>query len=314
MLAHYDPSKPTALHTDASRRKGLGYALLQKHSDKWRLIQCGSRFITDTESRYAVVELELLAVAWAMRKCRIQLLGLHHFKLVVDHKPLVTILDHHRLDDIDNTRLQRLKEKTSLFSFTTRWTKGKDHYIPDALSRAPVSDPSPDEQEAEEEVEHHVHAIVINSSRMAMDNDQDGDRDHLRDPILDRLQAIALSDENYKSLIDNVQNGFPAARDKADASVALYWNIRNELSVDDGIVLYGPRIVIPKSARREVLDRLHDSHQGIDRIKRRARQSVYWPGINNDISTTVASCNKCQERLPSLQREPLRSEPLPSSV
>ena len=172
-LAHYDPSKPTALHTDASRRKGLGYALLQKHSDKWRLIQCQSRFITDTESRYAMVELELLAVAWVMRKCRIQLLGLHHFELVVDHKPLVTILDHHRLVDIDNTRLQRLKEKTSLFSFTTRWTKGKDD-IPDALSRAPMSDPSPNDQEAEEEVEHHVHAIAINSYRMAMDNDQDG--------------------------------------------------------------------------------------------------------------------------------------------
>ena len=172
-LAHYDPSKPTALHTDASRRKGLGYALLQKYSAKWRLIQCQSRFITDTESRYAMVELELLAVAWVMRKCRIQLLGLHHFELVVDHKPLVTILDHHRLVDIDNTRLQRLKEKTSLFSFTTRWTKGKDD-IPDALSRAPMSDPSPNDQEAEEEVEHHVHAIAINSYRMAMDNDQDG--------------------------------------------------------------------------------------------------------------------------------------------
>ena len=56
-LAHYDPSKPTALHTDASRRKGLGYALLQKHADKWKLIQCGSRFLTETESRYAMVEL-----------------------------------------------------------------------------------------------------------------------------------------------------------------------------------------------------------------------------------------------------------------
>ena len=62
-LAHFDPSKPTALHTDASRRKGLGYALLQQHADKWRLIQCGSRFLTDTESRYAMVELELLAAS-----------------------------------------------------------------------------------------------------------------------------------------------------------------------------------------------------------------------------------------------------------
>ena len=84
--------------------------------------------------------------------------------------------------------------------------------------------------------------------------------------------------------------------------------------MDDGIVLYGPRIVVPKAARREVLARLHDSHQGVERTKRRARQSVYWPGINNDISTTVSSCDKCQELLPSQQREPLKSEPLPTRV
>ena len=60
-LAHFDPSKPTAVHTDASRRKGLGYARLQQYADKWRLIQCGLHFLTDTESRYAMVELELLA-------------------------------------------------------------------------------------------------------------------------------------------------------------------------------------------------------------------------------------------------------------
>ena len=308
-LAHFDPTKSTALHTDASRRKGLGYALLQKHDEKWRLVQCGSRFLTDTESRYAMVELELLAATWAMKKCRIQLLGMEHFELVVDHKPLVTILDRHRLDDVDNVRLQRLKEKTSLFTFTTRWTKGKDHCIPDALSRAPVSDPSPDDQEAEEEVERHVSAVTRNSSRLAVKGDQE---DHLRDPMIERLRTTASTDENYKSLIDNVERGFPASRSSAHVSIAPFWNIRNELSVDDGIVLYGPRIIVPKSERREVLERLHDSHQGVDRTKRRARQSVYWPGISNDIATTVSSCDKCQERLPSQQREPMRAESPPS--
>ena len=114
--------------------------------------------------------------------------------------------------------------------------------------------------------------------------------------------------------IHNVENVFPTERNKADVNVAPFWNIRNELCVDDGIVLYGPRIVVPKAARREVLARLHDSHQGVERTKRRARQSVYWPGVNNDMSTTVASCDKCQELLPSQQREPLKSEPLPTRV
>ena len=58
-LAQYDPSLPTVLHTDASRRKGLGFALLQQHGEQWRLVQCVSRFLKDSETCYAIVELEL---------------------------------------------------------------------------------------------------------------------------------------------------------------------------------------------------------------------------------------------------------------
>ena len=142
------------------------------------------------------------------------------------------------------------------------------------MSRAPVSDPSPEDQEAEEDVEHHVNAITTNASRLALDDNQDDTDDHLPDPMIDRLRTVASKDDNYQTLIDNIQPGFPASIGKADTSVAAFWNIRNELSLDDGLVLYGPRIVVPAAARREVLARLHDSHQGVDRTKRRARQCI----------------------------------------
>ncbi|KAG0721036.1 Retrovirus-related Pol polyprotein from transposon opus [Chionoecetes opilio] len=156
VLAHFDPALPTVLQTDASRLKGLGYALLQRHGTKLRLVHCGSRFLSDTETRCAVVELELLAVVWAMRKCRMYLLGLSTFELVVDHKPLVPILDHHTLDAIDNPRIQRLKEKIAPYVFSTIWRKSKEHALPDALSRAPVAVPTHADMEAESQVAHHV--------------------------------------------------------------------------------------------------------------------------------------------------------------
>ena len=69
-LAYYDPSRPTRLHTDASRRQGLRFVLTQKKPDNtWRTVQAGSRFLSGAESRYAVIELELLGVAWAVTKC-----------------------------------------------------------------------------------------------------------------------------------------------------------------------------------------------------------------------------------------------------
>jgi hypothetical protein len=91
----------------------MGYALLQRHGSIWKLVDANSRWCTDTESRYAIVELELAAVEWAMRKCRLYLLGLPHFALVIDHQALVTILDKYTLNDVENPKLQRLKERLS---------------------------------------------------------------------------------------------------------------------------------------------------------------------------------------------------------
>jgi hypothetical protein len=88
--------------------------------------------------------------------------------------------------------------------------------------------------------------------------------------------------------------------------VRQFWKIRAERLVDD--VLFGQRIFIPKSARRGLLRKLHVAHQGIVRKKRRWRQTVFWPGISNDITLLVESCQNCQ------QKEPLMCDPPPTRV
>ena len=75
---------------------GIVFVLLQRATDsdgEWKTIQAGSRFLTDTETRYAVIELECLAVVWAVKKCHIFLSGLDHFTIITDHNPLVPILN-----------------------------------------------------------------------------------------------------------------------------------------------------------------------------------------------------------------------------
>jgi hypothetical protein len=74
-LAHFNPELDTALQVDASRKNGMGYALLQRHNDVWKLVDANSRWCTNTETRYAIMELELAAVEWAMRKCKLYLQG-----------------------------------------------------------------------------------------------------------------------------------------------------------------------------------------------------------------------------------------------
>lgn len=143
VLATFNPQLLTILQTDASRLNGIGYALLQDHGGgHLRLVQCGSRFLTDTETRYATIVLEMLATEWAMHKCGYYLRGLQNFEHVTDHCPVIPILNNYTLDAVENQRIQRLKEKLSAFTFTAQWRAGKRRSIPDALSRHPVSIPT----------------------------------------------------------------------------------------------------------------------------------------------------------------------------
>ena len=309
VLATYDLGKPVILQTDASRLNGLGYALLQDHgSAGLRLVQCGSRFLTGCESRYSTIELELLAVVWAMAKCRLYLLGLQHFQVMTDHRPLIPILNTYTLDAVENARLQRMKEKVSQYIFTTSWRAGKFMCIPDALSRAPVANPTPEDERMCASTASSLRRVVtINSVVTSSDAPPLGD-----DRTLRALADAARADEPYQHLRRYVVEGFPESRLALHASALPYWKLRDQLSVDEDLVLYGARVVVPKALRRQTLARLHDSHKGVEATKRRARMSVFWPGIDSDIASTVHACEPCQVLQPSQQREPYRNDDKPT--
>ena len=104
----------------------------------------------------------------------------------------------------------------------------------------------------------------------------------------------------------NVFRGLDSRTGLADWTHTLSWK-QLHLSVDDGLIVYGCRLLIPASMRRQVLISLHESHQGSVRTKERARLSIYWPGIDNDIDNVVLSCKMCQDRLPSNNKEYIMS-------
>ena len=76
-LAHFDPKLETRLETDASRKKGFGYVLLQKQDSDWKLVAADSRYLKDVETRYAMVELEALAIHYGIKQCHLYLSLIH---------------------------------------------------------------------------------------------------------------------------------------------------------------------------------------------------------------------------------------------
>ena len=66
------------------------------------------------------------------------------------------------------------------------------------------------------------------------------------------------------------------------------FNVRRQLSVSDGLLMYADRIVVPTSLRSEMLDRIHQGHQGIMKCLERIKISVWWPEITKDVKRIVA--------------------------
>ena len=122
----YPQKLRTELITYASRLHGLGFALVQyePNSITPQIVQCGSRTLSDCETRYSTVELDLLGVVFGLKKCRFYLKGMPHFTVVTDHKPLVGLFKKH-LHDIANDHILRLRDKVISYNFEVKWLKGK---------------------------------------------------------------------------------------------------------------------------------------------------------------------------------------------
>ena len=128
---NFSINRATCLATDWSKT-GIGFTLSQKHCQcegpadpgcgdgHWKLVYVGSRFLKDTETRYAPIEGEALPIAYALEKCKIFVLGCPDLTIATDHKPLVNIFYDRALETIHNPRLSQLKEKNSQILFQSR--------------------------------------------------------------------------------------------------------------------------------------------------------------------------------------------------
>lgn len=316
-VSTFDISKPTCIQTDWSQQ-GVGFLLLQKYCNcsgptvtpaccktGWKLTFAGSRFTTESESRYSPTEGEALAVAWSLHKAKFFTLGCKNLIVATDHQPLLGLF-RKQLDDILNPRLLRLREKTLMFNFDVVYTPGVLNKGADAISRNPVSQDVSLIESSDTCEELHCKTICI----IANLNDSSlSDTSHVQ---YSKLRKEINEDESYRKLQNLVCQGFPVTKEEMDPQVLDFWNVKDRLSqTSAGIILLDDRIVIPVGYRKQVLQILHSAHQGICAMKRRANESVFWPYINRDIKNTRVNCKYCNEVAPRQTKEPLILSPDP---
>ncbi|UYV76881.1 LAMA2 [Cordylochernes scorpioides] len=124
-----------------------------------------------------------------------------------------------------------------------------------------------------------------------------------KDEILTKIFEAQLEDMTLKAVVNYLEKGWP---DKKKMSQALLscWHVKDELGVQNGLLMRSCRLVIPASMKLEILDKLHAGHFGITKTRLRARETVWWPGISEEIAEAVRKCSVCIQEAVS-KHEPL---------
>ena len=185
------------------------------------------------------------------------------FTLETDQKPLVSIYKKHMVDI--SPRVQRLIVRSFPYlPFHVAYKKRKDIPVADALSQVTPMDP-------EDNIQLSIIAVNMITTHILMSVHQ-----------LTRLSRY-------------INTGFPCDKKNLPTDLQEFWNHREALSIEPGLITCGNRIIVPKEMRAKMLQYIHKGHQGKERYLLRARNTVFWPKITYDVQELIERCIICQE-------------------
>lgn len=269
-LALFDPSGKTVVMTDASNY-GVGAVLAQETSSGLKPIAFASSTLTDAQRNYSTGDKEALACVWAVEKWRVYLWG-RHFTLMTDHSALVSLLG--RSDSTRRSmRVARWAERLSNFSYEVVYKKGCDNVVADAFSRLPIPENTCEAIDTDNElivslVEEIMAPIEANELREATNADS-------------TLSGVLnnLCKPNFKKLLLSGLSPFQA--------------ISEELTVVDGVLMRGERVVVPEGLRARLLAAAHQNHQGVSRTYAGLKMRFWWPKMHDEVEKFVRECHIC---------------------
>ena len=277
VLPYFDVNAETTLQMDASK-KGLGACLVQKG----KVVCYASRALTKTEQNYQNLEQEALGTIWGMEKFHYFLYG-KEFTLETDQKPLVSIYKKHMVDI--SPRVQKLIVRSFPYlPFKVVYKKGKDIPVADALSHVTSIDP-------EDNIQLPIIVVNMITTCILMSvESQDSFSNKL-----DQLRKRTAQDNQLTRLSHYINTGFPCDKKNLLTDLHEFWPHRETLSVESGLITCGNRIIVPREIRPEMLQYIHEGHQGKERCLLWARNTVFLPKMMYDVQELIERCIICQE-------------------
>ena len=290
-LAHYDGRLPLVLTTDASP-VGLGACLSQKVTEDSKSVlkplYYASCSLKPCETRYAQVDREGLAVHWAVKYFRQFLLG-RFFELHTDCSALKRIYGpKNDLGGCASGRLNRWAVALSDYNFKVVHIKGSKNNICDSLSRLPVGSSAtvnavqclarlPEEKSCEVAI-----CSIVGKPT--------SDPWNTLPVTVKDVAKVTRDDRVYGKLLQSVREG---QLDNSDGDLKQFVSIFQDLHIEQDVIFFGSRIVVPTGLQDQLLQELHQTHMSAVKMKETSRRYFWWPKITSQIDAIVKQCRGC---------------------
>ena len=347
VLTFYDPKLPLRVDCDASSYGIGAVLSHIDDNGVDRPIEFISRTLTSAERKYSQIEKEALGIVWSIKRFHRYLyarpfeLYTDHKPLELIFHPSKLI------PDMGTSRIQRWALVLSHYQYTIKYRSTDKHSNADLCSRYPLSETEDGTRvgETDDEVST-VFSLHMDDDKPLL-NSQLIAKLSKKDPTISKVmycvnegwpevskrpkfvpeKATTLGESHVPGKRpDTVPEkatgpGDPAGGNRQrpvpvpdevtgpeESPVYKAYHVRRtELSTESGCLLWGHRVVIPESLRKEVLTLLHSTHMGMTAMKGLARNYVWWPKLDNDIENMVRQCETCQLN----QRQPNKAAPHP---
>ena len=183
--------------------------------------------------------------------------------------------------------------KLQKYDLRVKYKKGSHMFLADTLSRAFLTEVHSCQSDLEDI--DHTRSLSITDERLQQFEHVSRD-----DPVLQELHKI-------------IARGWPENKSEIAEFLHAYYDFRDELTIQDGLVFRGSRLVVPVPLRKEMMAAAHATHIGVEGCIRRVRDVMYWPRMTTELKEYISKCDIClaHRAAPSApSKEPLQQHPI----
>ena len=298
LLQYFEMSTQTFLFTDA-HQTGLGAMLAQGDSiENARPVAIASRTTNAAEQRYPQIDLEALAIDFALRRFRQYIVGSPtKIQVITDHQPLCSIFNGKRQGSI---RTERIKLRHQDIRFTVTYQRGKINQS-DYLSRhaKPIEKLTREERQEADDLNNLLYMLHTT-------------------PIIDcmgigTIAQATQNDPTLKKIATLVNQGLTWIEKTESKEIQRFQKVLPELTMTaNGIILKGEKIVLPSNLQDTAIRLAHrGAHPGQSGLERRLRYHFFFHNMSKKIEEFVKSCNHCSMFIDKKTKEPIKPHRVP---